>query len=156
MSEHGKNVLKKPSLAFKLRARSRITKTDETDRNGQLPVKPQSEPAVTRKSETETDATAIGTLLVSDIISLFNARNVSKMKTKRLLACLCTDQEKPWATFCSGQNLNSRKLSSLLKEFSIHSKDIRFKSGVVKGYRKEWFKRAIRHLKDINATKQQP
>ncbi len=83
--------------------------------------------------------------LLKDIIAIFKAKNSYKMRSKRLLAHLCSDAKKPWATFCRGcRNLNYRQLSALLREFGIRSKDMRFKNRSYKGYQKEWFVDAVR------------
>ena len=77
--------------------------------------------------------------LLADIIAVFRARNISKIRSKSLLVQLCADKKKPWATFCHGNNLHFQRLSALLREFGIHSKDMRFKNRSFKGYQKEWF-----------------
>jgi hypothetical protein len=171
MKVHGQTVIEKPNLISKYNkaldhnTRCGLKKTDGSKKrlifvrtNSELsfknveerplPSKPQKdEPKVIRNIEAETLISTIGKRLLADIHEIFKTRKVSNIKTKRLLAHLCSNQEKPWATFCSGQNLNSRKLSSLLKGFGIHSRDIRFKQGVYKGYRKKWFMKAYRRLK---------
>jgi hypothetical protein len=79
---------------------------------------------------------SIAAQLLADINIIFRAKNVSKLRTTSLLSALCADADKPWATFCNGRCINARKLSSILGEYrtGIHSKDIRFKAGVFKGY----------------------
>lgn len=115
----------------------------------QLPARFQnvvSEPQ--EVSESDHFFSAVGRDLLSDIHEIFRTKNVSKMKTKRLLVYLCADHQKPWSAFKGGKKLGARQLASILKPYGIHSKDIRFKSGVVKGYRREWFSSAKRHLND--------
>jgi len=81
----------------------------------------------------------IGKRLLSDIIAIFRANNISKIRSESLIAALCADAKKPWATFCKGRNLHNQRLSALLKEFGIHSRDMRFDDRSFKGFKKEWF-----------------
>lgn len=86
-----------------------------------------------------------GILLLMDIHNIFRAKNVSKLRTKNLLAMLCTNIF--WATYCSGKKINARRLSKILQgEFGIHSKDIRFKAGVFKGFYRKSITTAYRCL----------
>ena len=84
--------------------------------------------------------------LLADIIKAFKVSNTEKMRSKQLLAYLCIDLKGPWAVFCGGNNPNCRRLSALLKDFGIHSKDMRFNTKSYKGYQKEWFVEARRRL----------
>lgn len=96
-----------------------------------------SRPKRHNTAEKASESESCGFQLLTDIKGIFESRKVKKLKTKSLLLYLCSDQKKPWAKFCGGQNLNSRRLSTLLKEFGLHSKDIRFKKGVFKGFLKK-------------------
>ena len=67
-----------------------------------------------------------------------------------LLAALCADRNKPWATFCNGNKISARRLNTILqKEFGLHSKDIRFKSGVFKGFYKKMIVETYRRFKNL-------
>jgi len=106
-------------------------------------------PATDKKQKNDkTDKTAaskaISKSVVTDIIDIFKVANKSKMRSKQLLGYLCSDPEKPWATYCRGRALTYQRLSALLVEFGIYSRDIRFKKGVFKGYQKKWFDDARR------------
>jgi hypothetical protein len=85
--------------------------------------------------------------LLMDIHNIFQAKKASKIRTKNLIDMLC--KNKLWATFCSGRCINARRLSTMLGEFGIHSKDIRFKSGVFKGFYRKSIAKAFRHLKSV-------
>lgn len=82
-------------------------------------------------------APTIGQQLLSDMHQIFISTGISKLKTVRLLSILCADSSKRWATFCNGKMLNARTLTTLLKEFGLHSKDIRFNKRVFKGFNRQ-------------------
>lgn len=91
---------------------------------------------------------SIAAQLLADINIIFRTKNVSKLRTTSLLSALCADADKPWATFCNGRSISARRLSSILSEFrtGIHSKDIRFKAGVFKGYYRKTIAEACRRF----------
>lgn len=86
-----------------------------------------------------------GILLLTEIHNIFRAKKVSKIRSKNLIAMLCTNIF--WATYCGGKKINSRRLNKILQvEFGIHSKDIRFKAGVFKGFNRKTITTACRRL----------
>lgn len=109
--------------------------------------------AAVKISGSEVSEKSIGIRALFDVMAVFEAKNNSKLRTKRLLIFLCADKEKPWATFSQqGLKIGAKQLASILKPFGIHSKDIRFKKGVYKGYRKKWFTDAYRRVKALKAS----
>lgn len=86
--------------------------------------------------------------LLSDVYDIFMNLNVKKIRTRRLLKELCSNEKKQWATFSKGNKLGARQLASMLHEFGTSSIDIRFKKGVFKGYYKEEIKKAWRLIKN--------
>lgn len=65
-----------------------------------------------------------GAELLSAIHDIFRVKNVAKLKTKSILAAVC-----------NSNSLSARRLNAILQaDFGLHSKDIRFKSGVFKGF----------------------
>lgn len=99
--------------------------------------------------EEEQQPSLLSLKLLRDGLSAFKVHKSKKLRTHRLLRILNTEHE-GWATFCNGKNLNSRRIVTLLKVFSIHSRTIRFKTGLGKGYKKEWFLDARRRIRDKN------
>lgn len=75
--------------------------------------------------------------LLSGILDIFKERNVPKLRTRTILRDLAE------SAFCNGKEISSRRLALLLKEFGIHSRDIRFQSVVAKGYLRESFTDAL-------------
>ena len=96
------------------------------------PHKPSSVP------EEDQQPSLLSVKLLRDCLSAFKVHKSKQMRTHRLLRILNNEYE-GWATFCNGKNLNSRRIVTLLKFFGIHSRTIRFKKGLGKGYKKEWF-----------------
>ena len=91
-----------------------------------------------------TSSKGLITQLLDDIAQAFDTIKDDKISSAQLVALLCADPERPWATFNNGRAIGYHQLRGLLDEFDIHSDDIRFPSGkVLKGYRLEWFKDAF-------------
>ena len=109
--------------------------------------------AVRKSSSDVTKPSSIAIRLLSDLNAVFEEKGASKFKTRRLIIALCKSKPNPWATYSRrGQYIGARQLAARLKEFEIHSKDIRFRHGVAKGYRREWFVEALQRINDTNAT----
>ena len=116
-----------------------------------------------RKSEADKAVNPLSLRLVSDIWKIFLTRAVSKLRTKHLLDCLCSDMTMPWATYNSdGGKIKARQISNLLKAFKIQSDDIRFDTKIFKGYQKKKFVKATllrimaQHQSKGNNTAKQP
>jgi hypothetical protein len=84
--------------------------------------------------------------LLADIFAIMKDKNRSKMRSKHILLHLCSNVRKPWATFCGGKKLHYHRLSAMLREFGIHSKDMRFNNKSFKGYQREWFVEAAKRV----------
>lgn len=82
---------------------------------------------------------SLGTQLLSDIKAIFKTAKACQLRTQSILDALNTDPKKPWATFYKGKEIGPRQLASLLKQFGIHSQDLRFSGSAYKGYKREWF-----------------
>ena len=91
------------------------------------------------KIESNDSSRSLGTLLLSDIIAIFKSTKAHQLRTQSILDALNADRKKPWATFYKGQGIGPRQLASLLKQFKIHSQDLRFSGSNYKAYKREWF-----------------
>jgi hypothetical protein len=63
--------------------------------------------------------------LLADIKRIFEARNVTEMTTKALIAALVADEERPWVTW--GKNdkpITAKQLGALLRQFPVLSETI--------------------------------
>ena len=87
-----------------------------------------------------TTSNGLITQLLDDIAQAFNTISHDKISSAQLVELLCSEPERPWATFNNGRPIGYHQLASLLDEFDIKSDNVRFASGkVLKGYRHEWF-----------------
>jgi putative DNA primase/helicase len=78
--------------------------------------------------------------LLVDIKATFDASSLDEITTKALLAALCADEERPWATYNKGKPISDRQVAKLLKPFSIVSEDV-YPPGErhAKGYKRDRF-----------------
>ena len=90
--------------------------------------------------------------LLADIKAHFDASDLDEITTKTLLAALCADEERRWATYNKGKPISDWQIAKLLKQFPILSEDV-YPSGErhAKGYKKVRFLDAFeRYLKPPN------
>jgi hypothetical protein len=62
--------------------------------------------------------------LLADIRATFDASGLDEITTKALIAALCADEERPWATYNKGKPISDRQVAKLLKQFPILSEDV--------------------------------
>lgn len=75
-----------------------------------------------------------GEELLRDIRASFSSRGRDKIFTYQLIDDLCSDPDKPWATFNRTKPVTPRQISKLLENFEIEPGDVRIGSEVKKGY----------------------
>src|SRR5262249_50596788 len=94
-----------------------------------------------------------GTVLLSDIRSLFTDRNTDKLTSAEIVTALTDMEHRPWPEWKGGRPITARGLAKLLKPFGVESKNIRTLAGVPKGYTLEQFDDAFaRYLPSQSAT----
>ncbi|MCG7870247.1 MAG: DUF3631 domain-containing protein [Candidatus Thiodiazotropha taylori] len=100
------------------------------------------------------EAPSIGEQLLIDILEVFGNRTGDRIPTVELIAALCQDEEKPWATWNRGSQITAFQLSKKLKPFEIKPRDIRFTGNTVKkGYYEADFSDALsRYAPQYSAT----
>ena len=113
--------------------------------------------AALKLSGGESLSLSIGTELLADIQEIFEHKKVDRIPSAELIKELCSDDEKPWATYNKGFQIKPRQLAGRLKGYGIHSKTIRIGFGETpKGYEvsqfKEAFSRYIPLTPPISAT----
>jgi putative DNA primase/helicase len=80
------------------------------------------EAALALSARADLDEEDIAVQLLADIRLVFkDTAKDYQIPTKVLLAELCEDEAKPWATYNKGQAIGDRQLSKLLKRFKIES-----------------------------------
>lgn len=83
--------------------------------------------------------------LLSDIYKIFRAKKAHVLRTRDIIAALCLDKEKPWATYNRGSNIVPKQISLLLNDIKSHGF---WSEGVsAKGYSFELIKKAYRRLR---------
>ena len=110
--------------------------------------------AALKLSGADAPTVAVGTELLSDIQEIFISQHVDRISTVDMIRQLCTDEEKPWATYNRGRSISPSQVSKRLKEYGIHSKPVRHGTVVSKGYTLEQFQETFdRYLSDTVAKK---
>ncbi len=93
-----------------------------------------------REITSESDLSRVA--ILADIRNaFFSAGNPDWLQTSALLAALTLDDERPWKTWNKGKPLDARGLGCLLRDFGVHSKNLRAEgpNHVVKAYLREQF-----------------
>lgn len=83
------------------------------------------------------------TQLLADIRDIFENAEEKKLASTALVAALCKDPDKPWATFNSGRNLSPVKMASMLQPYGITPKGMRVNGRSLRGYEYSQFLDAI-------------
>ncbi|MGZ8176173.1 MULTISPECIES: DUF3631 domain-containing protein [Methylobacter] len=105
--------------------------------------------AALKLSGAESDAMSVGVELLSDIQEIFDTNKADKIFTCGLIEALCSDEERPWATYNRGKPIAPRQVSNKLKGYGITSKDVRIGYEVKKGFFKDQFQESFgRYLSD--------
>ncbi|CBJ37104.1 protein of unknown function [Ralstonia solanacearum CMR15] len=100
-------------------------------------------------------AKSTGAELLADIQEVFETKRIERISSADLLAALCEDEERPWATWNRGKPITTRQLAKKLDEYGIKSVNLKISYEVRKGYRLEQFADAFsRYLSspDLSAT----
>lgn len=82
---------------------------------------------------------SLGVELLSDIQEIFETKYLDRITSAELIRSLCSDDEKPWATYNRGLEIKPRQVATRLKEFGIISNTIRIGTMTAKGYLKLHF-----------------
>jgi len=99
--------------------------------------------AALKLSSSDSALQTVGTELLMDIQEMFDEKDLNRISTADLIKGLCSDEEKPWATYNRGRSISPRQVSSRLKEYDIHSRTVRIGSGTPKGYLREQLEEAF-------------
>lgn len=84
-------------------------------------------------SKTDEGATqSTGAELLTDIAEIFEQTRRERITTADLIQELCSDDEKPWATYNRGKPLSPRQLGKKLNGYGIQSKNLKLGYNTVK------------------------
>jgi len=81
--------------------------------------------------------------LLADIRAIFNERKTDAISSGDLVAALCSDLEKRWATFRNEKALTQKQLAGLLKGFDISSTAVKFNGSTLRSYKTADFEQAF-------------
>src|SRR5258708_3985622 len=96
---------------------------------------------------TEAQDDSSRTCLLADIRTVFERKSSDRLSTMELLSDLGEMETSPWPEFNHGKPLTPTTLARLLRPFDIKPRDVRFDSGILKGYERENFRDAwMRYL----------
>jgi hypothetical protein len=107
------------------------------------PTNSKSESKVDRKNSVQVE-----TQILRDLVKIFKLQKVQYIRTRDLIAYLCADPSKPWASYYRGSNLTARHLSALLKPWGVSSCCLYYKEGNAKGYKLSAVTQAFRRIND--------
>jgi hypothetical protein len=95
---------------------------------------------VTAKSED--DVSDYSLQLLKDCKHAFDGAKHDRLPTVDILAALNRAEDRPWAGWSHGRGLNAHGLSKMLHNFQIQPQNVRFGTGVAKGYFRQSFQEA--------------
>jgi putative DNA primase/helicase len=97
---------------------------------------------------------SISNELLCSIKKIFEKNEADKITTTELIGELCKDSEAPWITFNHGKEISARKISRLLSDYEIRSKNIRINNyEVAKGFELSQFQDAFsRYVSEHSAN----
>lgn len=90
--------------------------------------------------------------IISKAMKTFKRLRCDKLRTRDLIACICSDPSGPWSTYNKGQHITARQIAGLLKPFSVTSHDLYFADGNAKGYIKKEVRKAYRKMKELRLS----
>ena len=99
--------------------------------------------AAKKLSGADAPTMSTGTELLADIQEVFETAKVDKISTAQLIDALCSEDERPWATYNRGKPISPRQVSKRLGEYGISSTTIRAGTEVFKGFRRGMFDEAF-------------
>lgn len=99
--------------------------------------------AALKLSGADSPTMSVGTELLADVKEVFETKRVDRITTADLLAALCDDDEKPWATYNRGKPMSPRQLARKLDGYEIKSKNLKIGyQDVKKGFVRDQFEEA--------------
>ncbi len=99
--------------------------------------------AALKLSGVDSPTMSIGTELLADIQEVFEHKGVDRISSADLIAALCDDDEKSWATYNRGKQITPRQLARKLDGYGIKSKTVRIGYTTPKGFELEQFDEAF-------------
>lgn len=86
--------------------------------------------------------------LLKQVVKVFKQQQCDKLRTRDLIASLCSDPSKKWSTYNKGKEITARQLGGLLKPYGVASHDLYYPEGNAKGYFRKDVRKAYKRLKN--------
>lgn len=90
--------------------------------------------------------------LLKEVMKVFKQQKCDKLRTRDLIAHLCSDPSKQWATYNKGNPITARQLGGGLRPFGITSHDLYYRDGNAKGYIRKEVRKAYKQLKKVGTS----
>lgn len=104
-----------------------------------------------KSANVSNDSTSSGRRLLKQVVKVFKQQQCDKLKTRDLIANLCSDSSKQWSSYNKGKEITARQLGGLLKPYGITSHDLYYPDGNAKGYfRKDVRKAYKKYVRDVS------
>jgi putative DNA primase/helicase len=102
--------------------------------------------AATAAARKDGDVTSV--LLLQAIRDIFEEKNTDRLSSEDIVTRLTNSEGSPWPEYRNGKPISMNQVANLLKDYKVHSKQVRFGSATRKGYMREDFRDAFkRYLK---------
>lgn len=102
--------------------------------------------AATAAARKDGDITSV--LLLQAIRELFEEKNADRLSSEDIVNRLANSEGSPWPEYRNGKPISMNQVANLLKDYKVHSKQVRFGSTTRKGYMRDDFRDAFkRYLK---------
>jgi Protein of unknown function (DUF3631) len=95
------------------------------------------EAAIALAGSTGNDNQSVREQLLSDVRSIFQDRNISRISSEDLAKALGEMIERPWPEWSKGRPITQRQIARLLKPFGIQPRLLRIEEKVSRGYDKD-------------------
>lgn len=82
--------------------------------------------------------------LLKQVMKVFKQQQCDKLKTRDLIASLCSDSSNQWSSYNKGKEITARQLGGLLKPYGVTSHDLYYPDGNAKGYFKKEVRKAYK------------
>lgn len=93
--------------------------------------------------EIDEESTSISSLLLSDIYDAFQMEKDNRIATDRLLGCLWSIEDRPWADWNRGRPITAAQIARHLRPFGISPQKMRFGNSTIRGYERQQFEDAF-------------
>ena len=141
------SVLKYAAQSAKDASKSRVTAS--TISNGSMNPAPVK---FLKSASVSNGNTSSGQRLLKQVVKVFKQQQCDKLKTRDLIANLCSDSSKQWSSYNKGKEITARQLGGLLKPYGITSHDLYYPDGDAKGYfRKDVRKAYKKYVRGVSS-----